>query len=591
MERKARLCGIAAAIAIFAVMAYLLGHYSDFVYKFAALSSFDCSWGWFAGLWDRPGALLLWSGRFLTQFCFHPWVAIVILLSIFAASAALAAGLFVRDRRFRPLALLPVVAMLLFLMRLGFRVYLLKSDALIFTQPLGLFFSLGVVGVLSGVRSRRGLALCFAALLSYPAAGFFGLYAILLYGAYASVRCEGIAGVQLPLLSLCLAAVVPLLSYILLFNGCDIRNMWFIGLPYLDFRLASPKMLPLGIALVSVYALAVIPWKEGGGCQLWPAFATCALVVALSVPSLYLLPCRDALFHRQLKAERALEKGDWDAVIRCANASQLTGEVLVAYRNAALFRKGQLVEKGFLYPFSTVPVMDSGEELPVSRLAGPTMFYYSGLLNFAARWCFELNLGASYATERLKYLAKIALIADERELASKYISALARNPFQKAWARRYAACLDDPSLLQDDPDCKAYGPMQDFEQLTWIPSESASGSIPQSFILMSDLCPSGNYTEWAMAMSMIFRVDSNFEELYANYASSHASVPDEVRMARLIFSSESKDPERIRKAREETGIDSPLIAEYESFMLRRLTDPDAVSEGNRYLNYYYKPAK
>lgn len=591
MNKKTRLCGIAAVIATFAVMAYLMGHYSDFIYKFAALSSFDCSWNWFAGLWDRPGALLLWCGRFLTQLCFHPWVAIAALLTVFALVVLLTGVLFVRDRRFRTLGLLPVVAVLLFLMRLGFRVYLLKNDSLIFTQPLGLLLSLTVVWILSRVTSHRGAALCVAGMLAYPALGFYGLFAMLLYGAFAAVRLEGRDRLLLPLASLCLVAALPWLCYKLCFSGCDIRNMWLIGLPYLDFELTSAKMLPLAAALVLLLVIAMIPWKDDCGRRSWPALVTAAIVAALSISALYLLPCRDALLHRQLKAERALERGDWDTVLRCANASQVTGEVLVAYRNAALFRKGLLVEKGFGYSFSTVPVKDGDQALPVSRVAGPTMYYYSGLLNFAARWCFELNLGASYATERLKYLAKIALICDEPELASKYISAVGRNPFQKSWARKYAACLEDPSLLADDPDYRAYKPMREYVQESWLPSESASEHIPQFYILASDVCPSREYTDWAMAMCMIFRTDSNFENLYANYAASHGSVPEEVQMARVIFAYESQDSERIRMANSALGEDSPVVAEFNDYMLRKLTSPDGEARGNHYLNYFYKPAK
>ena len=100
--------------------------------------------------------------------------------------------------------------------------------------------------------------------------------------------------------------------------------------PYLVAALALPLLLCL------------IPFRNKEHSSRWLSAAVAVFSAAVAIPALYILPCRDSLLHRQLKAERCIEAGDWDGVLKQTALSDVTNDILVAYRNIALFRKGQL---------------------------------------------------------------------------------------------------------------------------------------------------------------------------------------------------------------------------------------------------------
>ena len=484
--KKLRIVHTAGLLAVTVVTAYVFLHYSDYVYKFQALSFFGEGLDYFVSCFREPGGLLLWAGRFLTQCCALPVLGVALLVLVLAGTSAV---LMYGVRRWKGTAfigILPSLLVSLFIARLGYRIFLVRADALIFTQPLGLLAAALLFLWLLRTRFNSYALAAVIAVVGYPLLGFYALLPVAVFA------------VRKPLCLLAVAAV-PVLYYLALYDVAALRYAWLAGTPYLDFVGDFAGAWPL-LAAWAAFALAGAAPVEKSGTGLAMTAASLA-VYAAAVLSLYLLPCRSALFHWQMTAERQMENGQWAGVLKTCTKSQVTNDILVAYRNIALYNLGRLREDCTKYSF----MVDRSElevfKAPSGRFAGPAIFYYSGLLNFSSRWCMDLNLWAQPGVERYKYLAKVSLIEGEYELAMKYIEKIATNPFHKKWAAKYAGYVGNPGALADDPEYRSLKPLQAHGEDVKVSSDDATTAVLQFYAWADGGTP--EFAEWHDLAKMI----------------------------------------------------------------------------------------
>lgn len=511
---------LAAAVSVLGAMCHLLVHFSDYVYKFHSLSFFQQTWEYLSDCLKQPAGFLQYAARFLTQFCLYPGVAIAMLLAIYAAISFLICRLLLKDPRLFALSLLPPLGLFLFTMRLGYEFFLLKTDALIFSQPLGLLTSLLVFWLL---RKRKAPFVIVAGVLLYPLFGFYALLPLLMCALSRKA----------PISSLATAALAPLAYNLLVFNRGMLRYAWLEGLPYVDFSGRFELLVPLIVALSLTLLYSLMRVSEDVKVH-WLHMLSSAVIAAACVVCVYVLPNRDSLFHTQMRVERLIGQDRWESVLSMTRGLPVSNDVLIAYRNCALYATGRLAAECWKYPSETVPI-SSGETIcPSSRVAGPTIFFHSGLINYAARWASELNLYSSYGVERVKYLALAALYNGETELARKYMSAVGRTTLHQDWARRYMACLDNPSLLDDDPVYARLKPLQDYETTRWMPSDRAAYDVILFYSFTTGR--SHQMLEWNIATALLSKAGDYFEQIYPEYSAT-GDVPDAVRGAHQFFRS------------------------------------------------------
>ena len=462
--------GMAAAAA---AAAFVMLHFSGFIYKFHATSLFQESASWFAEHFERPAALLIYCGRFLTQFCYYPAVAVTLLLLLYAAITVMTYRLFLRGGRIPFLAIIPALALYTALMRIGYGVIVFRADALIFTEPLGILSALLLFRLTVLLSPKIRWAIPF---LAYPLVGCYALLALLIHAAFSISREKGAARLASVATDLACLAVVPWIEYLLLYNHSVLRYMWLQGAPFLDYIYNPKEWIPLAVAAATPVLLALMPERKSRPAAVWHPLLTLALTAA-AVTCIYLLPYRDSLFHRQMAAERAIDNDDWDKVAERLLPLRVTNEVLIAYRNCALYAKGRLEEGCMNYSFNTVPIVMGDQEYSSSLIAGPTIFFHSGLLNYASRISSEISLYTNYSVERWKYLAKAAVFNGERDLAEKYLGTLSRTTLHKGWARHWRSLFDDPERLAQDPQYKRLHPLQDYDETRWMPSDNAAANV------------------------------------------------------------------------------------------------------------------
>lgn len=476
----------AGLVAVTVVTAYVFLHYSDYVYKFQVLSFFGKGLEYFISCLREPGGLLLWAGRFLTQCCTFPVLGVLLLVLVTAACSAVLIYGVRRQKGMAFIGILPSLLVFLFIARLGYRIFLVRADALIFTQPLGLLTaSLLLLWLL---RSRiNGYVLAAAiVVIGYP---FFGFYALLPVLVHA---------VRKPW-TLLFVAVVPPVYYLVLYDVMALKFVWLAGTPFLDFVDDFSGAWPLLAAWAAFACAGAIPVEKSETG--WPMAIVSLMVYAASVLSLYQMPCRSALFHWQMKAEREIENGQWASVLATCTQSKVTNDILIAYRNIALYNLGRLKDDCIKYSFTVQRSEIDALGVAISRFAGPTIFYHSGMLNFCSRWSMDLNLWAQPGVERYKYLAKVSLIEGENELAMKYIDRIATVPFQKKWAKKYAAYAQNPGLFAEDPEYVSLKPLQEHGEDSWLASDDAPTTVLMFYARTQGGTP--EFDEWHYLAKMI----------------------------------------------------------------------------------------
>ena len=421
---------------------YHLEQYSLFCPKGEYLRSF----------FEQPGGVLALAGAFLTQFCHFPVLGAALFALCLCLLTWLTGKAFGLEGKAAWLATLPALFLLLFVTRLDYSIYLFKTYGLLFSQVLGYTVAAGLVLVYRKCFLGRRYAPVFPVLVllaGYPLFGSFSLIAAVLI-ALTALR-EGKRGLIELAVALVLGAAVPWLCGELpgVFPRIHRNFVYFAGFPYKEFVENGICQVPLILAFAAMAALCFLRKARG--------FAVPALVLA-AVLAVGAGSNWDSGFRTVLGMERAVSQQDWDQVLKLAEKERTPNRIHVLYRNIALYGKGTLTEEMFRYPDGDAPLR-SKAVFPISYICAAPVLYYCGMPNPCDRLAMEYSSTFCKNIHFYKYQAKTALLSGEYDLARKYLDMVDANWFQGKWVRRYRAFLDNPALMDDDPEFQRLRPL------------------------------------------------------------------------------------------------------------------------------------
>ena len=421
---------------------YHLEQYSLFCPKGEYLRSF----------FEQPGGVLALVGAFLTQFCHFPVLGAALFALCLCLLTWLTGKAFGLEGKAAWLATLPALFLLLFVTRLDYSIYLFKTYGLLFSQVLGYTVAVGLVLVYRKCFLGRRCAPVFPALVilaGYPLFGSFALVAAVLM-ALTAFR-EGKRGLIELAVALVLGAAVPWLCGELpgVFPRIHRNFVYFAGFPYKEFVENGICQVPLILAFAAMAALCFL--RKARGFTV-PALVLAA-VLAVGAGSNW-----DSGFRTVLGMERAVSQQDWDQVLKLAEKERTPNRIHVLYRNIALYGKGTLTEEMFRYPDGDAPLR-SKAVFPISYICAAPVLYYCGMPNPCDRLAMEYSSTFCKNIHFYKYQAKTALLSGEYDLARKYLDMVDANWFQGKWVRRYRAFLDNPALMDDDPEFQRLRPL------------------------------------------------------------------------------------------------------------------------------------
>ena len=421
---------------------YHLEQYSLFCPKGEYLRSF----------FEQPGGVLALAGAFLTQFCHFPVLGAALFALCLCLLTWLTGKAFGLEGKAAWLATLPALFLLLFVTRLDYSIYLFKTYGLLFSQVLGYTVAAGLVLVYRKCFLGRRCAPVFPALVllaGYPLFGSFSLVAAVLM-ALTALR-EGKRGLIELAVALVLGAAVHWLCGELpgVFPRIHRNFVYFAGFPYKEFVENGICQVPLILAFAAMAALCFL--RKARGFTV-PALVLAA-VLAVGAGSNW-----DSGFRTVLGMERAVSQQDWDQVLKLAKKERTPNRIHVLYRNIALYGKGTLTEEMFRYPDGDAPLR-SKAVFPISYICAAPVLYYCGMPNPCDRLAMEYSSTFCKNIHFYKYQAKTAVHSGEYDLARKYLDMVDANWFQGKWVRRYRAFLDNPALMDEDPEFQRLRPL------------------------------------------------------------------------------------------------------------------------------------
>ena len=434
------------------------------LYHLEQYSLFCPKWDYLRPFFEQPGGVLALAGAFLTQFCHYPVLGAAIFALLLCLLVLLTEKAFGLEGKAAWLSVLPALFLLLFITRLDYSVYLFRTYGLLYSQMLGFCVTAALLLVYRtcflGKRTSP-LFVTAVVLIGYPLFGAFALFAALLM-ALLALR-EGKRGLVDLAAALLVGAAVPWLCGELpwVFPRIHRKYLYFAALPYMEFLDNFICQVPLILAAIAMISLCFL--RKAGR-------VTVPALVAASLLAVLVCSYWDRGFHTVLGMERAVSEQDWDKVLKFAKKEQTPNRVHVLYRNIALYEKGSLTEQMFQYPDGDEP-LHTRAPFPISYICAAPVLYYCGMLNSCDRLSMEYSSTFCKNVHFYKYQAKTALASGEYELARKYLDMVDANWFEGKWVRRYRAFLNDPSLMDADPEFQRLRPLL---QNSWTAFETAA---------------------------------------------------------------------------------------------------------------------
>lgn len=438
---------------------FLIVFNADLLYMVQERSLFMSGSVFFVDCLRTPGGLLTWVALWFTQFFYYPWLGGSILLLLWLAICL------VLYRNFRPasswhwLIIIPVVALLVSTIDLGYWIYILKQQGYWFRETLGILF-VSLLLWLQGAKnqSHRALLSSVIALSFYPLFGYYSVLAlicILLRRVSISLRQTHTGWLLTTLIALATLIVPPVIARN--YSTIRIEDAYLAGFPMIESNFDCSWMLtlPFIVAAFSLFALCVCPLQKplyDTPKRPWLIPSAIMLFFALVV---FERNCGDRNYHAEMRMYRQVEEFRWKEVLREIEAAGEAGgstRQMALYKNLALINTNQIVH---MYDYSNGDVnrvMRDSCGAYMFYTSGPLLAIHHGMTNTATRWCIEGNVEYGSSVTNLKILSLAALINGESQLANKYLTMLSMNLFQSDWVRRYYPLVADPTLLSSYPE-------------------------------------------------------------------------------------------------------------------------------------------
>ena len=459
MKEKLRLLSPALLLAALVAIAYFLLKYeSEYLWKVQELNLFLDTPLFLRQQMVASGWLLTWLGAWFTEFFYYPWLGVCLLCGWWALMMVAVGGAFRVPLKWAVLLLIPVAAILISDVELGYWIYYLKLRGHFFAATIGTTLAAASVWLFRMLPAKyylRSLYIVVSTAVLYPLIGFYGLLAALLMGVLAWRLTDTTTGrVIASAISLLSIAFWPLFYYHAVFSETNILNIWWTGLPLFVLDQEYPSYyIPYYILGASLVLLAMFYGRGHGAVKRPVVWLVCQVaIVALLVVGVNHYWFKDYNFHKELRMLHCVENMDWEGVLsEAAYAEDEPTRSIVMMKNLALFRLGRAGDEMYRYK-TGAKESDTPLPLHMTQIMGRPVYYNYGQLNFCYRWCLEDGVEGGWRVEYLKYLLRCSLANGEDRLARKYIALLKHTRYYKEWAEHYEQFVGHPKALAEDPE-------------------------------------------------------------------------------------------------------------------------------------------
>lgn len=405
-----------------------------------------------------PGGLLRYAGTWLTQLLYYPWLGSSVLIGLWLLLALLTQKAFSLSKSMMPLAFLVPLALLVSVGQLDDAWLSMKSPGYIYFNTLGFIITVCLLILFKEVKGNAALAsilgICIACF--YVIAGFFALLSAVLCAIVKiadGFTTRKYTDYMVAAIILVASIAVPRLYYTYLSgNTVDNDFLYLKGLP--EFLMEPYDLylwMPLILAIAAMLLLGVVYVSRFSKDNMIIRGISVVIIVAVAGWGV-MAERKSEQFRATVLMLQSIDQGNWRKVIgimsRIKEPPNYTMRVL---QNLALVNVGEnsMDISGF-----TPENIDQrhSESFTMTAFLNVPVDYYIGRFNPSYRWAMEHTVQYGKRVFFLKYMVKDAIMNGEIELAKRYNDILLRTMFHKKWAEEMDCYIEDPSLIEQNPE-------------------------------------------------------------------------------------------------------------------------------------------
>lgn len=408
-----------------------------------------------------PGGLLRYAGSWMTQLLYYPLLGSTALIAVWILTA------WVIQRGFRlpgaafPLSFIVPMAMLVSIVQIDDAWISMKSVGYMYSNSLGYLFVAAAVWGCRQVERRQvaALVMLLAVVACYFIAGFYALFAAfigVIFLVAEGIRSKRYAGIAIGIVVIAAMCILPNLYY-QYFQPTTVDNDYLMlkGLP--DFLIESFDLylwVPFIVATAFILVLALLSALGLLPAAAWMIWAS-ASALCISGGWCVVANQKNEQFRATVLMLQHLENNDWRGMTvvmsRIKEPPSYTMRVL--YNFAVVNLGGKSEELGEYKPRN----IDArhAEGFSYTAYINIPISYYNGNFNLSHRWAMEHSVQYGKRVFFLKFMVKNALLNGEIALAKRYNDILLRTMFHRKWAEEMQRYIDDPSLIETNPEFKS----------------------------------------------------------------------------------------------------------------------------------------
>ena len=397
----------------------------------------------------KPGALLEYAARFLTQFYPGKLSGSLILSAILTFPGII---LLIINKRLIPgisfsLLLLLVPSCLMLLMQANY--YHMMEYNLGFLLILFYYlFSLS-----SGGKYHRSLLLILFPLFYYLAGAYAMIFAVM-YVIHNLFHKKGKLKYFYSLLLLIIAAITFIISWKILFLQ-PVEQFILFPLPLLENPAYRTTFFIL-TGYIVFYPLLCRIARLSKDSSLNPRiYPIVSVIIVFALTIFLLIKTYNPQTARVVELERLIFSEKWDEAIRFHEKKPSLNLIGQYFYNIALSETDQLCDRLFFgkQDFGAGSLVLPWGDAHLNR--GGYFYYAIGLINEAHRWAYEEMVVYGYRPQNIELLAKTSLINGDYIMAKKYLNILKKTIYYRKWAKEFEKLADNPDLILSHPELGA----------------------------------------------------------------------------------------------------------------------------------------
>lgn len=420
-----------------------------------------------------PGGVLTWAAAYMTQFFFHPWLGMGLMLLCWGAIMALLCQRFHLRGPWRLLSLLVPLCLLACLVQTGYWLYYMKLQGHAWVPTLGVLLSLLLAYVhqlLPDPRPRIGW-MVVVGVLGYPLMGAWWGLALALMAVPRHLRMDKWEALSVGLALLFVMAMPPI--FVRWFYGqVEMAQAWLAAMPSFQYgKTDCPAYRLPYYALALSFFVCALPGliyrnSEASYKELRLSWTVSIVFIALGCWGVSERWERDTNFHKEVSMTNAIHRLEWEQVLHIMLDPEVgrpmpPTRVMVMMKNLALFRLGRAGDEMFRYPEGSEQ-QHAPWQVRMTQVGGKLLYYHYGKEGFCYRWCMEDGVEFGWSVDVLKYMTKCSLITHDWDVAQKYIDMLAQTRYHREWAEKYATYVRHPERMAEDEEMRPIIPMAEF---------------------------------------------------------------------------------------------------------------------------------